>query len=250
MIVQRSNQKKGGQLNKEDVIMTNPKDSTRRIGEPIQPTSVEDFENINQSVESKTSMRNLKQDSKRSISPDDFKKDKKIDEGKSSRNRPAISPSQRSTKMVSKGSVAQQQSKDDNDDLIEDTTKLKAEQDTKEELKSIQSVNSDSELMSQISKVKQSKKSEKKEPSIVSKEEVEEKTEMDKSSIRFEESEGDESEESEPDEEDSEETPRANRSRDNISTSNVNIEVLKKELQTEITRVEKKLGFTSGMSSN
>lgn len=223
------------------MILSTHKESARRVVENTKPTPAKEVPENRQSLDSDTSMRNLHLEVERSISPKDFANPNKIAEGKSSRNRQVVSPSQRSTKMVSKGSAVQQ-SKEDAEELIP----TKVELESKEELKSIESANSDNELMSQISKVKSKKKSIMKEVSEASKEEVDEKTELDKSSIRIEESEGDESEESE-DEEDSEDTPRDRSNRENISAINLNIEILKKELQTEITRVEKKLGFTAGI---
>lgn len=222
------------------MILSSSKESARRLPEHVNSPQAPEPAEEKQTIESNTSMRNLHQEVERKISPKDFTSSSKISGAKPSRNRQVVSPSQRSTRMVSKGSAVQQSK-----ESAEELTLNKAELESKEELKGIESEDSDDEMMSQISKSKSKKKSVIKEVSEISKEEVEEKTELDKSSIRFEESEGDESEESE-DEDDSEDSPRGRYNQENLSVINANIEILKKELQAEITKVERKLGFTAG----
>lgn len=225
----------------------------------LHKDQVEDRESV-RSPSSETSMKNLKQEHGRSISPEDFRQERGLKQAKASRNRVAVSPSQRSTKMVSKGSAAHQMTKDEPvDEIREEGSDNKASVNMQqsnlvdeEEAKSIPSLNSDYEMISEMNKSKASKlqskknvlKSVNKDPSDVSQEEIEgsEPTELDKSSIRIEESEGDvESDESEPDEEDSDDS-RAHRN----DVSNANLDMLKKELLNDISRIDKKLGFTAG----
>ena len=173
----------------------------------------------------------------RDISPDDISNNKSLNESSQSRNRAVVTPSQKSTRMITKQSRGSEGKpaafESQKDEIIEENEpksiheeekksrndiQQNDDEDIKQEDDDLPSHHSDHDIISELSKPKSNKKSrssrrtkntiEQKPQTINADEdqEVVEPTEIDKTSVKFEESEGDaegdsENEESEIDQE-------------------------------------------------
>ena len=231
--------------------------------------SVKRVKDSDTKIEPRVGSKSIKrvEENNRSISPQDIRQNKNLSPSHSSRNRQAVSPSQKSTRMISKASEGKQPTKDDLPQEIEEegNSEFKdvndKEQEPSEDLNSIPSANSDLELFSHISKSlpkhvpsKVSSPSKPKPSSNIDEEEVHEPTELDKSSLKLEESEGDgESDEEDVvdrDDDSDEDTPSQAPQRFNSQIS-VDVEILKKELQSQVEKLERKLiEITGKLQSN